>query len=238
MTAPIVTFSNLGRIGQFGNQLFQYAFMRLLAENMGGTHACPEWIGQKLFGLVDPPMPSPFPAEMFEIAGWFQYHTSFYKPHRDKLRKWFTFTTPPFIETRDIIAIHLRRGDYTTSTHGFAFIPPDEWYLDWLNEIWHTYAKPVLYIATDDLQAAEPFLKFNPVMGLQPDSLAHDFYALTQAKALAISNSTFSFAAAMLNTQAREFVRPVIDQYPMTGSLQHFDPWDSEPLLHRDRPEV
>ncbi len=68
--------------------------------------------------------------------------------------------------------------------------------------------------------------------------MAMDFYVLTQAKALAISNSTFSFAAAMLNTQAREFVRPVIDRYPMTGGLKRFDPWDSEPLLHRDRPAV
>ncbi len=237
MTPPLVTFSNLGRLGQFGNQLFQYAFMRLLADSMDGNYACPAWIGQELFGLVDPPIPSESPAERFEIAGWFQYHTAFYRPHRERIRQWFTFKEPPVEEPEgcDLIAIHLRRGDYATSTKGFAFVPPDEWYMRWLDSIWDSYTSPILYISTDDSAAAGPFQKYEPLIGLGFEA---DFYVMTQAKALAISNSTFSFAAAMLNTQAREFVRPVIDRYPMTGSLQRFDPWDSEPLLHRDRPEV
>ena len=45
--------------------------------------------------------------------------------------------------------------------------------------------------------------------------------------ALAIANSSFSFFAAMLNTQAAIFSRPDALQ----GLLVPFDPWDAEPLL-------
>ena len=54
---------------------------------------------------------------------------------------------------------------------------------------------------------------------------------MTCADRLAISNSTFSFTAAMLNqrspSSAHAFVRPV----PDARALVPFDPWDSYPLL-------
>jgi len=78
-----------------------------------------------------------------------------------------------------------------------------------------------------------------------------DWWAMTQAETLAISNSTFSFTAAMLNRHSAPhvgdttsstttaassssmacgpgcFVRPV----PEVRALQSFDPWNSYPLL-------
>ena len=54
---------------------------------------------------------------------------------------------------------------------------------------------------------------------------------MTKADVLAVSNSTFSFTAAMLNAQTsaatERFVRPV----PEARGLRPFDPWDSSPLL-------
>jgi hypothetical protein len=59
--------SALGKFGRFGNQLFQYAFLRICAQQSGGRGGtqggkggarveCPPWIGQVLFGHNDPPI--------------------------------------------------------------------------------------------------------------------------------------------------------------------------------------
>ena len=71
---------------------------------------------------------------------------------------------------------------------------------------------------------------------VQPSALSMfvDWWSMTIADGLAISNSTFSFTAAMLNKNARReersvshFVRPVPDM----GCLCGFEPWNSSPLL-------
>jgi hypothetical protein len=46
--------SSTGQLGRFGNQLFQYAFLRLCAEKSGARVECPAWVGQTLFGHQDP----------------------------------------------------------------------------------------------------------------------------------------------------------------------------------------
>lgn len=52
----VLTMSSLGKLGRFGNQLFQYAFLRICAKKSGSRVECPPWIGQTLFGLNDPPI--------------------------------------------------------------------------------------------------------------------------------------------------------------------------------------
>ena len=49
-----VTVSSLGKNGRFGNQLFQYAFVKLYALRHGLSAAMPAWEGSQLFGLDDP----------------------------------------------------------------------------------------------------------------------------------------------------------------------------------------
>lgn len=51
---PILTMSSIGKLGRFGNQLFQYAFLRICAKKSGARIECPAWIGQTLFGHQDP----------------------------------------------------------------------------------------------------------------------------------------------------------------------------------------
>jgi Glycosyl transferase family 11 len=52
----VLTMSSLGQMGRFGNQLFQYAFLRICANKTGALVECPPWIGQTLFGLDDAPI--------------------------------------------------------------------------------------------------------------------------------------------------------------------------------------
>ncbi len=58
---PVLTMSCLGQLGRFGNQLFQYAFLRICAEKSGSRVECPYWIGQTLFGHKDTPISQQLP---------------------------------------------------------------------------------------------------------------------------------------------------------------------------------
>jgi Glycosyl transferase family 11 len=57
----VLTMSSLGQLGRFGNQLFQYAFLRICAEKSGVEVECPPWIGQTIFGHKDSPITKRLP---------------------------------------------------------------------------------------------------------------------------------------------------------------------------------
>ncbi len=58
---PVLSMSSIGKLGRFGNQLFQYAFLRICAEKSGAKVECPPWIGQTLFGHDDAPISKRLP---------------------------------------------------------------------------------------------------------------------------------------------------------------------------------
>lgn len=58
----LITASRLGRCGRWGNQVFQYAFVRAYAKKYGLEYQVPPWIGQVLMGHQDPPITVPLPA--------------------------------------------------------------------------------------------------------------------------------------------------------------------------------
>jgi len=149
---------------------------------------------------------------------------------------------------KTIVGVHIRRGDFDRclSAQGFEFVAPLEWYHRWLDDLWQRLEDPVLLICSDNLGEAARFTRFKTVAGnsLQaalPRALVsdlpvawqrdieyfRDWLLLTQCDRLAISNSTFSFSAAMMNERCTEFVRPD----PARNSLVPFDPWNAEPLL-------
>ena len=45
--------STIGNNGRFANQLFQYAFLRIYAENHNLRIATSPWIGQTIFGHAE-----------------------------------------------------------------------------------------------------------------------------------------------------------------------------------------
>jgi hypothetical protein len=101
----------------------------------------------------------------------------------------------------------------------------------------------VLFVASDDIGAVlRDFAAYDPVTadmaGLSvPSSMSHlkagffpDWWGLTQCDVLAISNSTFSFSACMVNARpAAKFYRA-----HYAHRMVSFDPWNSEPIIHRD----
>lgn len=136
-----------------------------------------------------------------------------------------------------LVGLHLRRGDYGTYHQpglDYFYVAPNEWYLEWLQSIWSGLDRPVLFIASDepykvlgDFQAYAPVTSAHLGASLPGAEFYPDFYILTRCDVLAISNSSFSFAASMLNREGKLFMRP----HRELGALVPYDPWNSEPIL-------
>ena len=171
------------------------------------------------------------------LSGYFASNTADYAGSKVEFRNLFrpgrrlasvlnAWNAQLHAESRTLVALHLRRGDFGGDRF---WITPEHWYLEWLAGIWASLERPLLYIATDDNSVLKAFDAYQPVTSSQlgnalPGAEFYgDFYALTQAHCLAISNSSFSFVAAMLNERATNFLRP--DK--ATQSLIAFDPWNA-----------
>ncbi len=268
---PTVANSTVGTLGRFGNQFFQYGFLRCYAEDMGYRFENSRWIGDQMFnvspGIIDAGKglrtisQKTFTTDGCEIlnntdflgnaniSGFFQYDTVYYNRHRELLRNEFSFRgayakRAEHIAARFwnrgglVVGIHLRRGDYGER---FFFIAPTSWFVDWLNELRQDHPNLTVYIASDEFEKVAPdFADFDvlsaadlePESGVTPDFF-DDFAALTLCDKVAISNSSFSFAASMLNRRADEFMRPVLD----VKKLMPYDPWNAPPLLRSELAE-
>ena len=261
---PVVTMSDFGRNGRFGNQLFQRSYLRLVALRQGAILQLPLWAGTALFDSIDPPpsgralpevkeesldietrrllstKPDPGFAGM-DYRGYGMSHTSLFAGHKKLIRAEHVFDArltarfdaimgPLLAGGKKLIVIHLRRGDYG---YGQFFRAPCAWYQEWMSRQGFTPATHVLYICSEDPgRYRARFAGFTVITADDlgtPRELApyFDFLAMTQADALAVANSSFSFFAAMINARAGAFVRPDA----LRGGLVPFDPWDAEPLL-------
>jgi hypothetical protein len=251
-----VSMTTLGSYGRFGNQLFQYAALKTYAEKYNLRVEIPkDWTGRKVFAdcndppitetpreqkMIDSKEPIWMNAELknCDIKGYLQYHTSNYD--KDYFRS--LFRLKPELEDamstlyREIkgfnvlIAIHIRKGDYDIPTRRHN-IAPVEWYLKWLKDNWSKLHNPKLFIASDEIEKArEDFKEYDPAT-FKDDNFLCDWYILQKADILLISNSTFSFTAAMLN-EGLKCWRPDFEKKEMVL----FDPWDSEPILKVEKP--
>jgi hypothetical protein len=253
--------SSLGAIGRFGNQLLQYAFLRLYAAKHDLSAETPDWFGRYVYGCDDPLIASSLPVldessmdlmaalrgehqappRNVDLRGYFCGDTRLWGTAAGEFRSLFqpVGAIAKRLEAaldqlrsrgRTLIALHLRRGDFG---YGRFWIAAASWYLEWLRGIWPQLDDPLLYIASDDSAAAARFAEFAPLQshdlgaGGGAMSLLVDHHVLSRADHLAISNSSFSFTAAMLNSGLSSAVRPD----PNRRELTEFDPWASPVLL-------
>ena len=269
---PLITMAAFA-IARFGNQIFDYAFLKMYTKEHGMRLELPAWPGQYLFGHNEPPIAHPLPQVVeqqypyknsesailnapkpitnADFFGFFQFHTKYHAQQKEYFCSLFKPVSE--VETKmqeavnrlrergkTVVALHLRRGDYSWASDivPYLSIAPNEWYREWLDGLWETLDEPVLFIASDEIEnVVGDFADYNPVtakdLGVEmPEAPFYpDFYILSHCDVLATSNSTFSFAAAMLNERCKFFFRPNLRK----NKLIPFDPWNSEPLL-RDHP--
>jgi len=292
---PVLTMSSLGKLGRFGNQIFQYAFLKICANKSGARVECPSWVGQTLFGHKDAPISKLLPPAIecwdtgenildvipevipyiekvanarssrvgaealanglvnVDLCGFFQIHTRLLRPHKEYFRSLFQPVSDLKSGLEDglnllrskgktLVGIHVRRGDFITIPQaGFTLAVPSKWWCDWLDNMWGKFENPVLFLCSDDLDSIlHDFERFCPVTSrdLQvklPESMNEvniefyvDFFMLSNCDVMGISNSSFSFAACMLNERGKIFVRP---HWDFSTKFTVFEPWDSEPIL-------
>jgi|WetSurMetagenome_2_1015567.scaffolds.fasta_scaffold18763_4 FkbM family methyltransferase len=197
------------------------------------------------------------------IEGEFQFDTGIYTQADKDLFE--TFTPIGYLAARlrarwnqltsgkTPLCIHVRRGDYVSNypNHPMFYATPIPVYKKWVADLWEKVSNPLLYVASDDPEMVREFAKWDAIgagdMAIDiPNKFYVDFWCLTQAYHLAISNSSFSFAAAMLAKLnhghygripllkiAPQFARPT-----KAGDMQVFDPWNAPVLLGRDEDEA
>lgn len=275
----IVTMRKFGQMGRFGNQLFQYMWLKTYSQRHALQLQLPRWVGNYLFATGDPPI-SNFSLPMVgearlkrhadqvfrdvDVEGYFQWPTAYFAPNKEYIRS--LFRPVELIERQllfaveelhahnpFVIGLHIRRGDYGVNNY---YRVPTSWYKRAIQSLLNIGGdrQVRLFIASDDPHAHEEFQDVpgcNVVTASQlkaeltvvPHSdynylnyeLANrtfdfypEFYLLQQCDVLLIPNSTFSFAAAMLNRRMRLCLRSDLP----SQSFLTFDPWDAEPLQH------
>jgi hypothetical protein len=262
----LLTMQLLGRFGRAGNQIFQYMFLRTYADQHGLDLRLPAWDGTALFGTPEKPLGpgqrlprvyerrsasgSHAPTRVHrnvEMVGFFQYHTSYYRPWAERIRQMFQPAPAlrPALEAQarslrpragPVVGVHLRTTDFGRSVF---YLTPIRWYLDWLEAHWPVPSAS-LYVATDDPALRAHFARFDPLPPLQPAGLPSwfgDFHALSLCDILLMPNSTYSFAAALTGNPGMRVLR----SDPGSRGFRPIDIWDSEPLRrdwrHEDCPE-
>lgn len=115
------------------------------------------------------------------------------------------------IQQYDSIAIHIRRGDYESSTvvnniHGLCSL---EYYKSATSIIRNKILSPVFYIFSDDIEWCKTNINWLPNANYikNIDSPAYyDMYLMSMCKSIIIANSTFSWWAAWLNQNPNKVV--------------------------------
>lgn len=194
-----------------------------------------------------------------DIWGWFQWHTSHFAEFKELIQDTFSPVSElqmhcsnifnQNLRYRDgvkhtIVGLHLRLGDYQNiAASSFGYCAPTSWYLELLAKLWPTLENPILFVASDDLNSVlRDFAAYEPVtadsIGLRmPESMKNlkagffpDWWCLTQCDVLAISNSTFSLSACMMNQQPKaRFYRA-----HYKDRMVPIDPWNTDVIVHRD----
>lgn len=278
----IVQMWDLGDNGRFGNQIYQFLFLKMLERELGCEIRYPYWQGLNYFNIqasadiecasVDIDFEKTLSREkgpekeflqlrklftgslskgVVDISGYFQYHSSYFEKYRDIFFDTYSikeiFLTQVHyaiqrlnLQDKFIVGIHIRRGDYVkfNNEHPLFWGASMESVLSTVNDLINSSLKDIaIYLCSDDLEYAErafqgcniPYYTNKHLFMVTDDfaSLATDFTMLSIADALLISNSTFSFAASMLNRKCRINLRPC----PKDDRFISFDPWNSHVIL-------
>lgn len=280
-----ITMSRFGRsYGRWSNQLLQYAFLQCYARQHNLAVQLPPWVGNELLGVRDWPVTVRLPPineqrekgssqgipptgdELvgYDFHGQAQYHTSYYRPHREFIRGLWRPTVAlcrrmlraelllsELGQTR--IGIHLRRGDYGRL---IFYITPVQWYLAWLKVNWPRFDNPVLFVASEDRALVDEFREYNPQtaeslgVDLKTEPLPTYPYLprdLREAKPHLLDffpdwHLLAQCDVLVMGNSTFAFTAAMVARHLQecwrsrlsTQQFEQIDPWDSLPLLRED----
>jgi hypothetical protein len=210
----------LGKIGRFGNQMFQYAAAKKYAQLTKSILQVPKWVGQELFEGLDDPLPSrelpktnldEFPPTLTDIDlnGWYRYHDAMkYWTYRD-LKSTFKFKQKwldrfPVPKEKRVVA-HLRRTDITKINMSVVDI---SCYYKAIAK--HGFDIDSVKFVSDSIPTKTDSYSFASELRDLDLEWLPDFMEMVNAKTLFRSNSTFSWWAAALGDA--EVYSPIVDE--------------------------
>jgi len=237
---------------QLGNQMYVYAFARILAEELNLKLECISIDGfPKTKDIIDGEVyNNPIiefrkqgqqleifkklikekPKCMIDICGNLQ-HYSYYKDYKNKIKEWFRLEEsiqPYFVPTKNDLVIHLRLGDYMVNNWQLP--------LSYVENLIKTIPHDNVYICTgigrqehytsELKQRTEKYLDFVVkkcgVKISQGDKL-QDMKMMFMANKIAISPSTYSWWGAWLSN-AEELYFPICKNgYWANGRFEYLD---------------
>lgn len=137
---------------------------------------------------------------------------------------------------KDFIALHVRRGDYISSSktslfHGNLNM---NYFLKSVEKLRSKFGDLPVYIFSDDIIWVKQNIKFfipnSFVVSSNKNSPESDLFLMSKAKYFIISNSTFSWFSAFLSTKKNKYI--IIPKYwfrnMKTNSDYIFKEWDYE----------
>jgi len=179
----MIAFTKFGELGRLGNQLFQYAFLRSKAQQLGVKFFCPPWLGDVAFNLNDSAERLPAAEAIShryvepsnysglnedttritdgtDIQGYFQTEKYFNK----NVRAWYTFKESYIdkirneyknTDFRNSVGISVRLGDFVTTYGHRYYVPARKFYLKALEK---TPRSASVLIFSDDIKSAKTLL--------------------------------------------------------------------------------
>ncbi len=164
-----------------------------------------ESVEQKFAFLKDlfPPPPAIILEGYFQHYRYFEEAGSLFQPHLQPL--------PPEYQEQealglDLVALHVRRGDYLTNNREFHGVLPLPYYKASLERVRQQVAKPYIILFSDDMcwveQHIVPEIKqLGMPYGLSNRGTVEDFCTMAQCRHFILANSSYSAMAALLSTE-------------------------------------
>lgn len=226
----MITFSQLGNYGRFGNQLFQIASTIGIATKNNQNYIFPEWKYNKYFNNKLPigklentkhcTEISPYYSDIvlsnkynWDLKGYFQ-SWKYFDHCKDLVKQYFTPNFKMNDNSVDLVSVHVRRGDYIGLSNIHNNLTK-EYYL----EAMRMFPNQEFIIFSDDIDfcinsgwfdSSKCTYKISEKSrGIEdeiPEELLHLFY-MSKCKAHIIANSSYSWWAAYLSG-SREVISP------------------------------
>jgi len=227
----MISFQSLGR-QQFGNQLFQYAFLRTTARRLGVRFHCPDWRGTGLLRLEDDEERALLPegvdkayaepskhfglnacalaiTDGTDLKGFFQTER-YFQEHADSVRRWFRFREDRTARVRekyrsmggDDVGLHVRLTDKTTAEGRVKYYTPGARYYE---EALQTIgARERVLVFSDDTAGARRVLHGlrANLVYIEGNEDYEDLYLMTRCRDFICSVSTFSWWGAWLGVNS------------------------------------
>ncbi len=245
----MISIHNFG--WRLGNQLFQIACAKSLAEDNLDEVAYPEWKYAKYFQGDFTPKTSQ--VDYIAQENGFHYRPIQYKrnlaidgyrqsasyfENNDKLIRQMFSLKPEYekyvhiIPSLDIVAIHVRRGDYLIEQNKPFFYELNMDYYNYAISIMRgVIDEPYFFIFSDDLQWCEDNFPKSPEFTIAGSSdEMEDFAKMKNCPNFIIGNSSFSWWAAYLNTNPNKVVIAPNQSHWFGPALSHYDTSDLIPF--------